>query len=120
MPCLDADVIAELGDILGEDLNAVAAEFASQFKELVLLLEASCQAGNWPEVARVAHLLKGSAGNLGASPLAARLRALEQAARAGDGETTARELRLVTDLGASCLGELEARGLLAPHSERSG
>ncbi len=112
MACLDAEVIAELRDILGEDLNAVAAEFALQFNEQLGPLRASVQAEDWREVARVAHLLKGSAGNLGASALAARVLLLERAARADDGETAALELAGVTELGVDCLAEMVALGLL--------
>jgi HPt (histidine-containing phosphotransfer) domain-containing protein len=112
MPCLDADVIAELREILGEDLNAVASEFVDQFNELLVPLRASAEASTWPEVARLAHLLKGSAGNLGATALAAAFLALERAAQAGDGETVTRELIAVDGFGADCITELQALGLL--------
>jgi HPt (histidine-containing phosphotransfer) domain-containing protein len=113
MPCLDGDVLAELREILGDDLNAVAVEFVAQFNDLLIPLRAAQQAANWPEVRRIAHLLKGSAGNLGIHPLAARLLALEQAARAGDADTVARELEDATALGADCIEELARQGLLA-------
>lgn len=112
MPCLDAEVIDELRDILGEDLNAVADEFVAQFREQIALLPARSAAGDWPEVARVAHLLKGSAGNLGATALAAQLLLVESAAQAGEGESVTRELAVAIELGDSCIGELAVRGLL--------
>ncbi|WPL17942.1 TMAO reductase sytem sensor TorS [Thiorhodovibrio winogradskyi] len=113
MPCLDPEIINELQDILGEDLNAVADEFVDQLREQIVPLRAAQEAQDWSEVARIAHLLKGSAGNLGASALAAQILSLERAARAGEGDAVAREFAAALELSESCIGELAARALLS-------
>lgn len=111
MTCLDNDVINELREILGDDLGAVADEFINQFHDLFLPLQAACKAADWSEAARLAHLLKGSAGNLGVRALASELLTLEQAAGAEQAETASQALDRVDQLAPGCIAELVAHGL---------
>lgn len=112
MTCLDDEVLNELHDILEDELNRVALEFVRQFREEVAKLRDGSEEVSCEQIARTAHLLKGSAGNLGATALATQLVSVERAARAGDGELAWRELSAAEELSETCFAELAAKGLL--------
>lgn len=113
MTCLDHDVIAELRDILGEELQEIVTEFVDQFREHAPLMRASLQRGDLHELSRIAHQLKGSASNFGARALAERCLVLESAARAEDEQACMRALDDAIETSEQCFGELDAAGLLS-------
>lgn len=113
MACLDDEVIDELREILGDDLSMIAEAFVSQYHELLPALSAAQDAADWPEVARLAHLLKGSAGNLGVRALATALLDLERAAGDTQASAARQALARVSEQGPLCIAELAERGCLA-------
>lgn len=74
----DAELVTELLELFGETLP-----------DMVGNIEDKMASGDAPGVARAAHLLKGSAGNMGARTLMDAASGLEGAARASDRSTMA-------------------------------
>jgi len=68
---LDMTLIDELRDALGDDLNEIVDQFLFQLDEQVRLLGDAITCRDAQQVREYAHALKGSAGNLGVSGLAA-------------------------------------------------
>jgi two-component system, sensor histidine kinase and response regulator len=103
----DGDLIGELAVILAEDAPRLASECAQ-----------AIAAGDWTEAHRLAHTLRGAAGNLCARRVQAAAGDLERCARQGlivearaAGEAMQRE---VTRL-LPALGELQLGGIHAVH-----
>ncbi|MBB1127177.1 Hpt domain-containing protein [Thiospirillum jenense] len=84
MALLDLDIISELRMILEDDIHAVATQFAEQLHEQLTALQLAQAAEDFDQIKRVAHLLKGSAANLGATDLATAAATLERAAQHTD------------------------------------
>lgn len=108
-PVLDGIVFArlsELGQRLGEDvLGQVLAIFRAKVPAQVREIEAAVAGGDAARVARLAHSIKGSAGNVGASRLLRAASALEATAREGTVEAAA---ELVANLGEELTSVLAA------------
>ena len=81
---LDTEVLRELRTLLGAGLDPVLAAFGTQSAELLADLTAATAAGDAAAVRRLAHLLKGSAGSVGARALGTLAAELEQGALRGD------------------------------------
>ncbi len=75
-------------------------------------LRAACAAADLPLLARVAHKVKGTAGDLSAEPLREQARAAELAARAGGADAVQKNLGLADAVDAFLaeLRELTAAG----------
>ena len=114
-PVLDPLVIESLRQLNVDGEPDVLAEVLQLFLEdvprRIAKLRAACEAGDAVEVYKAAHSLKGSAGNIGAKPLLAVCRQLDDRGRAGD--LTGSE-HLVDALDAEFAKvEVAIRGLLA-------
>ena len=88
---LDMEQVGELIDL--DDTRAVLADFVTMFAEQsparLAALRAAFAAGDFEEVGRVAHSLKGACANLGALRAAEAARLLERAGRDNDGSEMA-------------------------------
>ena len=87
----DASVVSELAGIVRTDLGGYARN-----------LEAAYAAGNLEDVRRVAHAIKGAAGNVAARAVCTLAAAIDNGLRAGDTSAAAQ----TPDLVAAC-GRLE-------------
>ena len=87
----DASVVSELAGIVCADLGGYASS-----------LEAAYAAGNLDEVRRIAHAIKGAAGNVAAKAVCTLASAIDNGLRAGDTAVAAQ----TPDLVAAC-GRLE-------------
>jgi signal transduction histidine kinase/ActR/RegA family two-component response regulator/HPt (histidine-containing phosphotransfer) domain-containing protein len=82
---LPADRAPVVSRLAGEPRFAsLVARFAERLPARIAELRAAVDAGNGPEVADIAHWLKGSAGSVGFDAFTAPARDAENAARAGD------------------------------------
>ena len=84
----DAAVVAELAGIVRNDLGAYAES-----------LGAAHAAGNLDEVRRLAHAIKGAAGNLAAREVCALAAAIDNGLRAGQSDVAAQAPHLVAACG---------------------
>lgn len=94
---VDAELLARLRDVLGENLAHVLELFLEDTPDYLARLSAAAQASDPETLRQVAHTLKGIAGSLGAVQLAAVARELEQQASVG---TLAESDHLVQQLKA--------------------
>jgi len=82
----EAEQLRSMNGLLGHDqdlVRIVAAEFVRQTPPLVAELRHAVEAGDADTAARIAHRLKGSAGQVGSSHVARPAGALEEQARGG-------------------------------------
>ena len=84
----DAAVVAELAGIVRNDLGGYAASLA-----------AAHTSGNLEEVRRLAHAIKGAAGNLAARDVCSLAAAIDNGLRAGQAEVAAKAPQLVAACG---------------------
>ncbi|MBI3154433.1 MAG: response regulator [Burkholderiales bacterium] len=85
-------------------LARLAERFAEQLPERIEALRGALDAGDFDTLAALAHSLKGAGGSMGFDELFEPSRALEEAARAADGDAAALALRALQALG----GRVEA------------
>ncbi len=78
---LDEIQLAELCELMGDDLVPLVQAFLRDGQERLHLLERNLLAGDFEQARRQAHSLKGSSSNLGATALAAACLQLETLAR---------------------------------------
>lgn len=85
---LDRSVLQTLRELPSPDgrsmIACVAELFAQDAPPLLLQMQQAAERDDWRALAAAAHALKSYAGNVGATRFAEQLRALEQAAKAGD------------------------------------
>ncbi len=120
MSTFDPEIVDELRELLGDQLNLIASEFEQQLVEQLPLLQTALAQAHFAETTRIAHLLKGSAANLGAFALADAAAGLEKAARAADAATCATcgvELEQVSAATRAELRELAILPPAAPHPQ---
>lgn len=116
MTYFDNEVLDELLEILGEeDLCAITASFVDQLGNQLAELTAHCANAELAEVSRIAHSLKGGAGNLGAIALSDVAAALERHSRAGDAGLTGAALETLPAVAQHTIAELRQRGYLPSH-----
>lgn len=80
---IDLEVIAELRDILGDELTEMFQEFIDQSSDLLDKLEHAAGAGDLDSLITATHLLASSSGNLGFLPFSQQARTLENGCRLG-------------------------------------
>ena len=78
--------------------HPIVARFLPRLDEETAALRTALEAGEMDGVARIAHWLKGSAGNVGFADFTAPAERLERSAKSGDGAGAARELARIEDL----------------------
>jgi len=100
-------------DLDDEGVCAIVTDFLAEFPGQVLQLQEFAKAGQWEEVARLAHSMQGITGSLGLGVIPARLRQLEDGARQGLEETI--RLTLPTLVEAATKSESALKSWLAAH-----
>ena len=87
-PALDPRVLASLRELTAPGEPDVLADvlqlFLEEFPKKLRTLQAAMEAGDAEQVARAAHSLKGSSGNIGASSMLDICGRIDDFARAGD------------------------------------
>ncbi len=81
---LNTSALGELREILGDDLLDITTLFAEQVVVEADALQQQVIAQDLTEMAKHAHAMKGSCGNVGANALSVWAAALEKSAKAGD------------------------------------
>jgi HPt (histidine-containing phosphotransfer) domain-containing protein len=98
---LDHDVLAGLRGLQGDDETDIVAELAGMFlddaRSGLQALEEAVRDGDAPAIEQVAHMLKGSSGNMGARMMSDLCTQLEDAGASGD---LSRAPQLLGDLEA--------------------
>lgn len=113
MNYLDQQTLDELLEILGEDdLHAITSSFVAQLDDQLHDLTQCCNQVDWQGVARIAHSLKGGAGNLGANILSVAVATLERHARAGDSATAESVMTELPEIARNTVAELRERGYM--------
>ena len=93
VPLVDHDIVQTLFRALGdEELESFLSLFREDATANLTLLASSAASGDLAGMARAAHVLVSSAGNVGAQRVSKLARALETAAKAGDRDTAALHL----------------------------
>ncbi|HVB84288.1 MAG TPA: ATP-binding protein [Rhodanobacteraceae bacterium] len=82
-PVLDRAVLADLEDIMGDELRMLVDMFLADSPKRLAALSAAAAAGDTATLQGQAHALKSASANLGTRALSAHAKALELAARAG-------------------------------------
>jgi HPt (histidine-containing phosphotransfer) domain-containing protein len=80
---LDAATLADLEDIMGDELRALVTAYLADGDARVKSLREAADRNDVPEIGKLAHSLKSASANLGAQPLAAEAKGVEQDARSG-------------------------------------
>lgn len=78
---LDPDTLATLRDCMEEEYVGLIETFLVDCEERIAELKRSVIGGDAEQVRQLAHSFKGSAGNMGATPLAQLCRDVEEGAR---------------------------------------
>ena len=78
--------------------HTIVARFLPRLDEEMAALRTALEAERMEDVARIAHWLKGSAGNVGFGAFTKPAERLERRARANDADGTGRELALIETL----------------------
>lgn len=81
---LDAVQIAELVELMGDDFDSLVEAYLRDSADRISQLDQALTDGNFDQVRRQAHSLKGSSSNLGALQLAKRCQQLESLAQRQD------------------------------------
>jgi HPt (histidine-containing phosphotransfer) domain-containing protein len=80
---LDTATLVDLEDIMGDELVTLIDAYLRDGETRMRNLQEAAARGDSAEVGRLAHSLKSSSANLGATPLSTRARQVEEAARNG-------------------------------------
>lgn len=111
MSCLDTEILDELHELLGSaELQVITATFIAQLELQLRQLDQQAAESDLDAGARVAHSLKGGAGNLGARQLSEAAAAIERHARVGDAALFVSALAGLPELARQTVDELRARG----------
>ncbi len=113
MTYLDTEVLDELLEILGEeDLRAISGSFVDQLGHQLTELQEHLARSELTGIARVAHSLKGGAGNLGAIALSEMAATLERHARDGDSAMASSIVTSLPEIASQTVAELRERGYM--------
>jgi signal transduction histidine kinase/CheY-like chemotaxis protein/HPt (histidine-containing phosphotransfer) domain-containing protein len=80
---LDTATLADLEDIMGDELRALVTAYLTDGDARLKALREAADRNDPAEVGKLAHSLKSASANLGAQPLAAEAKGVEQDARSG-------------------------------------
>ncbi|KLI99417.1 hybrid sensor histidine kinase/response regulator [Luteimonas sp. FCS-9] len=107
---LDGEVLDDLRDLLGDDVDRLVAVFLDDTPRLLATFERAAAAGDHEAMREAAHSLKSSSANLGALALSAEARGIEAAARAGTLDDAEAAVGRLTAAFARARDALRARG----------
>jgi len=82
-PIVDAETVKTLTEMLGGDITDVYQEFIAAAPQELAQLKQAANDENFSKVAELAHILKGSGGNLGADSFSKLCHSVEQSAKEG-------------------------------------
>jgi HPt (histidine-containing phosphotransfer) domain-containing protein len=105
---LDGAKLAELGELMGEELPGLIRQYLDSAPGFMAELELAAANDDLPAMVGPAHSLKSSSANLGALRLSRHAAHLEQAARNGDASTARRAYRKMQDDFAQASAALQA------------
>lgn len=105
---LDVVKLAELRELMGEDLPGLIRQYLDTSPALMAELELAAANDDLAAMVGPAHSLKSSSANLGALRLSKHAAHLEQAARSGDNTTAQRAYRKILDAFTQASSALQA------------
>lgn len=114
MSPLNTHSLTELHGMLGDDLFDITELFGQQIQADMPRLADLAGRADWPNLARAAHALKGSCGNMGATALSQWASQLERLALAGDAAAVSAAMPALAPLADETLSALRAAGFLRP------
>ena len=108
-PVLDSETLDTLQRALGAEFPALLTEFLDETPDKLQQIERALDAADLQAARRIAHVLKGTSGNLGVMNVCRICSAMEAAAFSGDQQQTRQQL-------TQAVAELEvARDALMPY-----
>lgn len=96
-PVIDAEVLEDLRELLGDEVDRLVDIFLDDTPRLLLALENAVEGPDYVALREAAHSLKSSSANLGAMSLSAAARRIETGARERNLERPAVAVALVTN-----------------------
>jgi HPt (histidine-containing phosphotransfer) domain-containing protein len=90
-----ADYLKEFFEIEGDSAGELIDSFVESIENNLAEAEKNFKAGNWQDLNRNGHSIKGSAANVGANELSAAGSRLEAAAKAQEAEVCKEEIRII-------------------------
>lgn len=113
-PLIATDVLDELREVLGDELDEIVEHFVAQLDEQVNAVGDALDAGERVMTVEAAHSLKGGAGNFGANRLSMIAAMIERAGRDGDLAKAAGLLAALRDSKRLSVEHLTALGYCKP------
>lgn len=105
---LDQEIIAELVELMGDDIQTLVDTFVNDSRQRIESLRELIQTKHSEDVRKAAHSFKGSCANLGASGLANHLKELEDAAIAEQWQVCADLMQNIESLYSVVESELQS------------
>jgi len=117
-PVLDRDVLDELHGVIGDAATQIVMVFLEDAPAMVQQLQLAAQNGDEPRLQAVAHSLKSSSANVGASSLSAIAQRIEHEARSGSLQRPAVAVALL--VAEFARARVALTGYLAQHRAGQG
>jgi HPt (histidine-containing phosphotransfer) domain-containing protein len=114
MNLIDTETLSGLKEMLGDDLYEITGLYASTLSGEIQSVQDCYAAGDMTRLNRLAHALKGSSANMGATELASLAAAVEKQALAGDRGTVEAVLKDMPRVAEATLAAFKAGGFLSP------
>ncbi len=112
MNTIDTETLSGLKEMLGDDLYEITQLYASTLLDEIASLQACYASGDMGRLNRLAHALKGSSANMGASALAALAAAVEKRALADDKAMVEAALNDMPQVAKDTLAAFKTGGFL--------
>ena len=110
VPVLDPRVLADLREILDDDVDAIVAEYLRDAQRLAAEAQSALAGGDPTTLRRAAHSLKSASATVGATALSRVCARVEAALRHGDVAAAAPDVPLIADLERRSARAIEALG----------
>ncbi|MCY3303734.1 hypothetical protein ECD84_03490 [Acinetobacter pittii] len=107
---LDTANLDTMLDLLGEDFRAIVRQYPAQLDSELRSMEQARPQQDWALLRRLAHMLQGSSGNVGAAALAGQAALLECAAQHADAQAADAALAALAPLVAQTRSALLEAG----------
>jgi len=105
---LDSKVVSELREMLDDEVDELFDELIQIVPQTLATMTECAASGDLKSIEEKAHLIKGSASNLGVMVFAEACRQLEEGLRAGDISEPAAHLLILNDTFAQAVVEIKA------------
>jgi HPt (histidine-containing phosphotransfer) domain-containing protein len=111
---IDTETLSGLKEMLGDDLYEITGLYASTLSGEIQSVQDCYASGDMARLNRLAHALKGSSANMGATELARLAAAVEKLALAGDRSAVEAVLKDMPQVAQATLAAFKSGGFLGP------